>query len=224
MASSAQQSRSHHHRELPLHSPLSKMTIRSNSSNNTYSPSKKPSLSSMKKTVMAAGMPSSSMSTGSGSSGAPSLLLLQQPQQSRSMVNKHRLTTSMSSITGALGPADNSAITAGNRSTRVSPIKASSSSIKYAQHASTTGSSKTPAKSPHHHHQGKSSYLSKSVGHAAAAVANSSRNNAVVTAGGLGRMDVALKDWDGSRSTSNSPKKRPQSAKVRRCGCLTVSG
>ena len=219
MASSQQQSRSHHHRELPLHSPLSKMTIRSNS-NNTYSPSKKPSLSSMKKTVMAAGMPSSSMSTGSGSSGA-SLLLLQQPQQSR--VNKHRLTTSMSSITGALGPADNSAITAGNRSNRVSPVKLSSSSIKYAQHASTALASKTPAKSPHHHHQGKSSYLSKSVGHAAAAN-GSSRNNAVVTAGGLGRMDVALKDWDGSRSTSNSPKKRPQSAKVGRCGCLTLTG
>lgn len=41
------------------------------------------------------------------------------------------------------------------------------------------------------------------------------KKDSIVAAGGLGRMDIATKDWDGSVSAGVSPKKRSLSAKVR---------
>lgn len=155
-----------------------------------------------------------SMSVNSSSMGKGTLVS-SPASKNRGLV--HKKSKSMSSGSASAPSrgrsSDSSPVKAGhntghNKSTRTSPMKPQPSR---SSSGNTSSHARTPSRSQ------AAAMLSKSAGPSTTATSRDS----LIAAGGLGRMDIATKDWDGltgSGSAGSSPQKRrppSMSAKVR---------
>lgn len=120
----------------------------------------------------------------------------------------HKKSKSISASSSAVAGPSTSTTAANSSRGRLSPTK------PQAIRQSSSSSSKTPSRN-------NATLLSKSAGPSTSA--RDAASHSLIAAGGLGRMDIATKDWDGITSTNSSSagsspnKRRPASISAKVC-------